>query len=83
MGDVMNQMAYKLEEADIEQKTFFQNASHELRTPLMSIQGYAEGLKYGVFESDEDLFIPVSFCVHRKPANKITTKKNRPNRSGP
>ena len=34
--------------------TFFQNASHELRTPLMSIQGYAEGLKYGVFESDED-----------------------------
>ena len=54
LGDVMNQMAYKLGESDIEQKTFFQNASHELRTPLMSIQGYAEGLKYGVFESDED-----------------------------
>ena len=54
LGDVMNQMAYKLEESDIEQKTFFQNASHELRTPLMSIQGYAEGLKYGVFETDED-----------------------------
>ena len=54
LGDVMNNMAYKLEESDIEQKTFFQNASHELRTPLMSIQGYAEGLKYGVFESDED-----------------------------
>ena len=43
-------MAHKLEEADVEQKTFFQNASHELRTPLMSIQGYAEGLKFGVFE---------------------------------
>ena len=54
LGDVMNQMAYKLQESDIEQKTFFQNASHELRTPLMSIQGYAEGLKYGVFESAED-----------------------------
>ncbi len=54
LGDVMNQMAYKLEESDIEQKTFFQNASHELRTPLMSIQGYAEGLKYGVFESEKD-----------------------------
>ena len=54
LGDVMNQMAYKLEESELEQKTFFQNASHELRTPLMSIQGYAEGLKYGVFESDED-----------------------------
>ncbi len=54
LGDVMNQMAFKLEESDIEQKTFFQNASHELRTPLMSIQGYAEGLKYGVFETDDD-----------------------------
>lgn len=54
LGDMMNQMAYKLEESDVEQKTFFQNASHELRTPLMSIQGYAEGLKYGVFETDED-----------------------------
>lgn len=50
LGDTMNRMAYKLEEADVEQKTFFQNASHELRTPLMSIQGYAEGLKFGVFE---------------------------------
>lgn len=50
LGDTMNRMAHKLEEADVEQKTFFQNASHELRTPLMSIQGYAEGLKFGVFE---------------------------------
>lgn len=53
LGDRMNQMAYKLEEADVEQKTFFQNASHELRTPLMSIQGYAEGLKFGVFSDNE------------------------------
>lgn len=50
LGDTMNRMAHKLAEADVEQKTFFQNASHELRTPLMSIQGYAEGLKFGVFE---------------------------------
>lgn len=53
LGDTMNRMAYKLEEADVEQKTFFQNASHELRTPLMSIQGYAEGLKFGVFEDSK------------------------------
>ena len=52
LGDTMNRMAHKLEEADVEQKTFFQNASHELRTPLMSIQGYAEGLKFGVFSDD-------------------------------
>ena len=53
LGDTMNRMAYKLEESDVEQKTFFQNASHELRTPLMSIQGYAEGLKFGVFEDSK------------------------------
>ncbi len=46
----MNVMADKLDQTDKEQKTFFQNASHELRTPLMSIQGYAEGIRYGVFD---------------------------------
>ena len=50
LGDSMNDMADKLEKADTDQKIFFQNASHELRTPLMSIQGYAEGLKYDVFD---------------------------------
>jgi len=49
----MNVMADKLDATDKEQKTFFQNASHELRTPLMSIQGYAEGIRYKVFE-DQD-----------------------------
>ena len=49
----MNVMADKLDQSDKEQKTFFQNASHELRTPLMSIQGYAEGIRYKVFE-DQD-----------------------------
>jgi len=49
----MNIMAEKLELSDKEQKTFFQNASHELRTPLMSIQGYAEGIRYKVFDDQE------------------------------
>ncbi|MDP4355111.1 histidine kinase dimerization/phospho-acceptor domain-containing protein, partial [Escherichia coli] len=35
------------------QQTFFQNASHELKTPLMTIQGYAEGIKEGVFDQAE------------------------------
>lgn len=52
-GD-MNTMAEKIETADQDQKTFFQNASHELRTPLMSIQGYAEGIKYNVFNKDDN-----------------------------
>ena len=52
LSDVMNRMARRLEQSDIEQKTFFQNASHELRTPLMSIQGYAEGIKYDIFDDN-------------------------------
>jgi len=41
-------MSEKLETYDKAQKTFLQNVSHEFRTPLMSIQSYAEGIKYGV-----------------------------------
>ena len=49
LAESLNGMASRLEEYDAAQKTFLQNASHELRTPLMSIQGYAEGIKHGVF----------------------------------
>lgn len=46
----INAMTEKLERYDSAQKTFLQNVSHELRTPLMSIQGYAEGIRYNVVE---------------------------------
>jgi len=45
-------MSEKLESYDKAQKTFFQNASHEFRTPLMSIQSYAEGIKYDVVDKN-------------------------------
>jgi signal transduction histidine kinase len=53
LGKTMNAMADKLSSYDSTMKTFLQNASHELRTPLMSIQGYAEGIKYGVVDNQD------------------------------
>ncbi|WP_077624139.1 sensor histidine kinase [Sediminibacillus massiliensis] len=46
-------MANELERYINSQQQFFQNASHELKTPLMTIQGYAEGIRDGVFEKEE------------------------------
>jgi signal transduction histidine kinase len=45
-------MAQELDRFHSSQKQFFQNASHELKTPLMSIQGYAEGIRDGVFTGE-------------------------------
>lgn len=53
LADTMNSMAEKLAAYDSTMKSFLQNASHELRTPLMSIQGYAEGIKYGVVDEED------------------------------
>lgn len=49
----LNDAALQLRDYHANQKIFFQNVSHELRTPLTGIRGYAEGIKYGVFEERE------------------------------
>lgn len=61
-----NSMANKLETHDRAQKTFLQNASHEFRTPLMSIQSYAEGIKYDVIDGNTAANIIIS------EANRMT-----------
>ncbi len=45
-----NQMAERLKSYDESMRHFFQNASHEMKTPLMNINGYAEGIRDGIFE---------------------------------
>ncbi|WP_054861490.1 ATP-binding protein [Gracilibacillus sp. JCM 18860] len=49
----LRDMANELNSFIQTQRHFFQNASHELKTPLMTIQGYAEGIKDGIFEGEE------------------------------
>lgn len=44
----------KEREIDEMRKEFISNVSHELKTPIALIQGYAEGLKVNVNESEED-----------------------------
>lgn len=48
-----NLMVQRLAEYDRAQRLFLQNASHELKAPLMNIQGYAEGIREGVFKGEE------------------------------
>lgn len=58
VGDLarsIDSMAHSLSEYDARQKKFLQNASHELRTPLMSIRGYVEGMKDGVFTNPQEV----------------------------
>lgn len=59
LADAFDAMAKSIEEYDLSQKIFLQNASHELRTPLMSIRGYTEGLRDGVFNDTEEIYTEI------------------------
>ncbi|MFC3039328.1 ATP-binding protein [Virgibacillus xinjiangensis] len=53
VGQSVYEMAQELQRYIHSQQAFFQNASHELKTPLMTIQGYAEGIKDGIFDEND------------------------------
>lgn len=56
LSQSMEEMAQNMQTYDFNQKVFLQNASHELRTPLMSIRGYVEGLRDGVFTDTDEAY---------------------------
>lgn len=53
LSTAFRQMTVELHRYDEGQRRFLQNASHELKTPLMAIQGYAEGIRDGIFKGEE------------------------------
>lgn len=54
LSKAMYNMARSIENYDKEQRKFYENISHELKTPLTVIGGYAEGIKTGIFASNDD-----------------------------
>lgn len=50
----INEMLARLEAFNDAHTISMQNLSHDLRTPLMSINGYAEAIKYGVVDNPEE-----------------------------
>ncbi|MBU3127845.1 HAMP domain-containing histidine kinase [Clostridium tagluense] len=69
-AETMQSMTKKLYTYDRTMKGFMQNASHELRTPLMSIQGYAEGIKYGVVD-EQDKAIDIIIEESKRLSNLV------------
>lgn len=53
-NNVLQKDIKKKNEVDEMRKEFLSNVSHELKTPIALIQGYAEGLKEGINDDDEE-----------------------------
>ena len=70
LAETMQSMTHKLSTYDSTMRAFMQNASHELRTPLMSIQGYAEGIKYGVVD-EEDKAVEIIIEESKRLSNLV------------
>lgn len=54
LSESISEMADSLQKYNVERDKLFRHISHELKTPLTAIYGYAEGVKNGVFEKDDE-----------------------------
>lgn len=52
-------------------RSFIANVSHELKTPISIIQGYAEGLKYGIGCDDKDEYCDIIIEESQKMNNLV------------
>jgi len=52
-------------------RSFIANVSHELKTPISIIQGYAEGLKYGIGCEDKDEYCDIIIEESQKMNNLV------------
>lgn len=53
IGDALVEVSEEIRRKDLEYKMFYEHVSHDLKTPLTVISGYAEGVRTGIFEDDD------------------------------
>ncbi len=54
LADSINHLATELQRYRDTRQEFFANISHDLRTPITYLEGYAQVLKKGLYESEEE-----------------------------
>lgn len=59
LSNSFNKMADALERNDHERRDMLADIAHELRTPLTVVRGRLEGILDGVYQANEESFVPV------------------------
>ncbi len=54
LSKAINDLAYELNRYRTNRKEFFADISHELRTPISYLQGYAQVLRAGLYQTEEE-----------------------------
>ncbi|MFA7746157.1 MULTISPECIES: ATP-binding protein [Salinicoccus] len=54
LGKAINDLAQETNRYRTKRREFFANISHELRTPISYLKGYAQVLKQGLYQSEEE-----------------------------